>query len=220
MTSPKTSVARNYDSSRRRETAAGTRADVLAAAARLFVERGWAGTSMREIARAARVSVETVYAAVGPKGEVLRAVLDVAVVGDDESTPLRERPEFLIGLGTGSLEQRARAAADLLGVIMPRTAPLCRALQHGAAADPALADLLDTTLANQRVAAHTAAALLTEREPTALEVGTVHALFTESVYLLLTESSGWDNETYRAWVVETLVRQFTPSPHPTRKDSR
>ena len=55
-----TSPRRAYRSPRREQQAAETRSMVASAAARLFGERGWAATGMREVARAAGVSVETV----------------------------------------------------------------------------------------------------------------------------------------------------------------
>src|SRR5829696_4529614 len=69
---------RAYRSPRRQQQAAETRAAVLAAAVQLFGERGWAATGMREVARAAGVSVETVYAGFGSKSDLLLAALDVA----------------------------------------------------------------------------------------------------------------------------------------------
>jgi AcrR family transcriptional regulator len=58
---------RAYRSPRREQQAAETRSMVASAAARMFGERGWAATGMREVARAAGVSVETVYASFGPR---------------------------------------------------------------------------------------------------------------------------------------------------------
>ncbi|MCW2597450.1 MAG: TetR/AcrR family transcriptional regulator, partial [Jatrophihabitans sp.] len=68
--------------------AARTRAEVLSAASDLFVERGWSGTSIRDVARGAGVSVETVYASVGTKAELLKTAVEISVVGDDEPIPL------------------------------------------------------------------------------------------------------------------------------------
>ena len=79
---------RRYESPRRVEHAAQTRAAVLEAATALFGENGWAGTGMRDVARAAGVAVETVYANFGSKAELLLAALDVAVVGDTQPIPL------------------------------------------------------------------------------------------------------------------------------------
>jgi len=60
----------------------------------LVSERGWSGTGMCDVASAAGVSVETVYAHFRSMPELLQAALDVAVRGDDEPIPLAERPSF------------------------------------------------------------------------------------------------------------------------------
>ncbi|MGH9133320.1 MAG: TetR/AcrR family transcriptional regulator, partial [Ilumatobacteraceae bacterium] len=72
---------RPYRSTRRKQQAARTRSDVLAAAVRLFAEHGWSGSTLAAIAREADVAVETVYGAFGSKKGLLRAAMDVAVVG-------------------------------------------------------------------------------------------------------------------------------------------
>src|SRR4051794_30459371 len=109
---PTTSPRRAYDSSRRRALAADTRTAVLEAAAELFATRGWS-IGMRDIAKAAQVSVETVYATAGNKGELLLKVIDIGVVGDDEPVPLSDRPEFL-ALGEGDRAERVAAVARLI----------------------------------------------------------------------------------------------------------
>ena len=68
---------RSYDSSRRRELAAHTRSAVLEAARRLFLERGFAGATMSEIASEAGVSVQTVYKTFGNKPGLAKAVRDL-----------------------------------------------------------------------------------------------------------------------------------------------
>jgi AcrR family transcriptional regulator len=75
--------------------AAGTRAAVLAAAHRLFLEQGYAATTAQQVADAAGVSRATVFNSVGGKVALLRGCYDVAVVGDDEPVPLPQRPGLL-----------------------------------------------------------------------------------------------------------------------------
>ena len=67
---------RRYESPRRQEQAAQTRRDILAAAGTLFRERGYAGTSMPQIAAEAGVVVETVYRAFGSKAGLFREVIE------------------------------------------------------------------------------------------------------------------------------------------------
>ncbi|MBV8453994.1 MAG: TetR family transcriptional regulator, partial [Deltaproteobacteria bacterium] len=52
---------RTYDSTARKAAAQATRLAILSAARRLFLERGYAGTTMPTIAAAAGVALDTVY---------------------------------------------------------------------------------------------------------------------------------------------------------------
>src|SRR6516164_4613991 len=62
--------------SRRAEYAETTRRAVVAAARRLFTEKGYFATTVNEIAAAARVSPATVYAVNGGKQGLLRTLID------------------------------------------------------------------------------------------------------------------------------------------------
>src|SRR5258707_5333330 len=90
-------VKRPYDSRLRRERAEATRLAIAAAAGRLFAERGYAATSIEEIAAAAGVGRATVFNSVGGKPELLKKAYPFAVRGPTKaSTPLcpqaRSRP--------------------------------------------------------------------------------------------------------------------------------
>jgi len=60
-------VKRAYRSPRRKEQAEATRHAILEAALALFMEQGFSGTSIREVAERADVSEQTVYKAFGDK---------------------------------------------------------------------------------------------------------------------------------------------------------
>ncbi len=85
---------RRYSTVLRAEQTALTRRRILDAAGRLFVERGYLGTTLGAVARAAGVSVQTVYNVVGGKAALLKAVYDVTLAGDDEPVPMSGRPAF------------------------------------------------------------------------------------------------------------------------------
>jgi AcrR family transcriptional regulator len=63
-----------YNSPRRQEAAAITRQAILDAACQLFISRGYAATTVGDIAQAARVAPGTVYTSVGGKPKVLEAI--------------------------------------------------------------------------------------------------------------------------------------------------
>jgi AcrR family transcriptional regulator len=75
---------RHYDSSGRRAKAVRTRAAVVDAAARVFLERGYAGATMTHIAAAAGVAVETVYRSAPGKAGLLEAAVQAALAGSAE----------------------------------------------------------------------------------------------------------------------------------------
>lgn len=70
-----TAPASRYRSPRREDAAAATRAAILDAARELFMTRGYAAVTVPEIAKAARVATQTVYASAGGKSGVLAALL-------------------------------------------------------------------------------------------------------------------------------------------------
>src|SRR5215211_3563003 len=75
----------------RRERSRVTRARVVDAAGRLFVEHGYVATTIEDVAERAGVAVQTVYYVFGTKPNLLSAVLDASIVGDVEPVPVVER---------------------------------------------------------------------------------------------------------------------------------
>src|ERR1700682_3004952 len=82
---------RPYDTSHRREAAAETRKAVVAAASKLFADRGYAATTMTAIAAAAGVALDTVYASVGPKPVLFRHLIETAISGRDQPAVAEDR---------------------------------------------------------------------------------------------------------------------------------
>lgn len=72
-------MAGRYHSPRREDAAAATRAAILHHARELFLERGYAATTVPEIAQAARVAPQTVYASTGGKAAMFAELLKPAI---------------------------------------------------------------------------------------------------------------------------------------------
>ena len=87
-------VKRPYRSARRREQAGETRQRIIRAAHDLFVNQGYGRTTMADVANAAGVAVETVYAAFRNKPTLLRQVWYATFRGDEQDIRLLDRPEI------------------------------------------------------------------------------------------------------------------------------
>lgn len=196
---------RAYRSPRRQQQAEETRASVLEAATRLFGERGWAATGIRDVAREAGVSVETVYANFRTKSDLLMAALDVAVVGDAEPVPLDRRAEFA-ALGHGNREKRTRAAARLVTDIHRRTAGVNLALREAAASDPALDRLMREREEGRRSNVEEGMALVVGHPVTPEQADALWAVLDIGVYRMLTDLRGWTPHQYETWLANAIDR--------------
>ena len=85
--------SRPYNSPLRAEQADQTRQRILTAAHDLFLERGYAGTKVQDVATAAGVSPDTIYVSLGGKKGLLEGVWAMAVTGplDPDGRDQRER---------------------------------------------------------------------------------------------------------------------------------
>lgn len=158
---------------------------------------------MREIAASAGVAVETVYAMVGSKAEILIRLVDVAVVGDDEPVPLRDRPEYA-RISKGSRAARSRAVAELIWDVNTRIGGLERAVQQGAAVDESFAAMQAESRARQMRGVREAFEQMGIPSPTEEQVIGILAVTCSDVYMLLTREIGVDRETYVGWLAATV----------------
>src|SRR5690242_4987060 len=108
---------------------------ICAAAGRLFAARGYLGTSIDDIAAEAGVARPTVFAAVGPKATILKAVVDRAMAGDDRPLAVADRPWFIDALQEPDPARAVRLHVRNVCSIVQRVAPLLRALEIAASVD-------------------------------------------------------------------------------------
>lgn len=130
------SAPRRYDASWRRAQARETQRHIAETARALFLERGYGATSIRDIAHAAGVAVQTIYNAFEGKPAIVARIADMAIVGDDEPVALVDRPYVqAIQQGTDA-DVMVREWAALCRGIFSRFLPLLPILAEAAAADP------------------------------------------------------------------------------------
>ena len=208
-------VKRRYDSNRRQAQAAETRAAVIRAARNLFIERGYGHTTVQDIANAVGVSVETIYASIGRKPDLLHRAWDITVGGDDQDIVFHERPEVMAMRAEPDLTRRLRLHAAFSTQTAQRIAPFQLMVQAAAGADPAAATMLEE-MGRQRlvgisVMAAEAAATgqLAVSEEECRDV--MWSMTDGMLWHRLVRERGWTNERYAEWLgdlwVDRLVKK-------------
>jgi AcrR family transcriptional regulator len=193
---------------RRDIQAAATRDEIVDAARRLMLERGYVPTSISEIAAEAGVSVQTIYNSVGAKAELLSAVLDVMAAGE----AARQVPQIM--------RERVAQAPDLRSVIAvladwfvevnERTADIHRVISQAAAVDHQAAEI-ERRRATQRLRNYSEAAAelrkrhgLTAGQADHEAAASIFSIGHPQVYRSLVVDLGWSVASYREWLEKTL----------------
>ena len=209
---------RRYDSTRRQEQARENGRAVLEAAHRLFLERGYAATTVRAIAAGAGVSVETVYKAFGNKPGLVKAVVDVAIVGDDEPVPMLQRDRVRRMEGEPDPRRKLEMYGEHLTDSAPRRVPVELLVRAAAASDAGAAEVWDQLEAERLTGMAFFARHLYEGGHLRPGVSVDEArdvLWTYNsaeVYELLVMRRGWAPERYGRWVAGALAAALLPHP--------
>jgi AcrR family transcriptional regulator len=203
-------VKRSYDATRRAEAAARTRTSILGAARRLFLERGYAATSMAAIAEASGVALDTVYAAVGRKPAVVRLLVETAISGTSQAVPAEERDYVVAIRATDDAVEKIDLYAAAMREISARLAPLLAILQQAAHKEAELATLWSSIserrAANMRLFAADLAAVAPLRVAVSQAADIVWATNSPELYLLLVGQRGWTPDAYERFLADAWAR--------------
>ena len=205
-----------YQSRLRAEQAAATRRLVLDAATRLFLERGYVGTSIDAIAEEAGVGRSTVFAAAGGKPWLLKTACDRAIVGDDQPMSFAERPEALKLLTMTDPAEIVTGYARQLSDAHQRVSPIYEVVRSAAGVDPEV-DELWTQIGQERLAGARQIATLLRRKG-GLRSGVSVARASDIIWIFndpglhhaLVGVRGWRQAKYRDWLAESLKSQLLP----------
>ena len=192
------------------------RAAVVEAAWSLFLERGYGGTTIEAISELADVPPATVYRLFSSKHGVLKALLDVSIVGDDEDVPMADRPRVQTVLAESDPPAQLAGFVAITAQVNTRIAPLYRILVSAAGTDPDAAALLDALTRQRQQGQRLIARSLARagalrpglRERDAADI--IHALLSPDLYQLLVIDRGWNTTRYQPWLTELLVDQLLP----------
>lgn len=180
-----------------------TRDEILGAARRLFAEKGYSRTTVRDIAEAAGVSSQTVYDSIGSKQAIVARLNDLIDAEADIENIVST------GVRSGNAEQVLAVQAKVVRSILENCGDIVRALVSGAAAEPELALVLAEGHRRHVEGAQRIVGLLQElgaldeSVTTEAAVNTLAATTDASFALLLADGYGWSLDAIESWVIAT-----------------
>ena len=192
-------------SNRRQKQAAATRQDILAAARRLFADRGYVATSMTAIAEEAETAVQTIYDSVGPKKAIVLALVDmqeeeVGVGGFVKRLVATQDPREAVGI-----------LVEMTRTFMEQTGDVFVALMSAAPTESDVAAAWEKTNRNHRTGAQFVARKLADlgalRDGVTVEraADVLGGLSWGTTWLQFIRVYGWSFDECEAWLRQTLV---------------
>jgi AcrR family transcriptional regulator len=206
-------VKRDLRAARRAET----EARLVEAASDLFVARGYAATTLSDVADRAGLAPRTVYLHFATKADVLQRCVGIAMAGDAEPIAIADRDPMTDAMTAPTLEARIELMASITATLMSRAGPLLDVAQQAAATEPTIAaaaqagrDQTRRTLTEFWRRADRDGLLPARCDLTWLS-DTATLLAHADTYLLATKTTRWDITTYRQWLATTWTRLVASS---------
>src|SRR5215212_4244181 len=209
----------------RADQAVATRRRIVEAAGRFFLRDGYAATTLQQIADEAGVAVQTVYFHFRNKRTLVKELVDIAAVGDEQPVALLDRP-WVDELRTApggpeTVTVWLRTSREIFG----RAAPILRIVRDAAGSDPEMAAQWEINQ-QQRHTAHRALAEILDAKG-ALRPGLtvdeaadiLFALVSLEIYVLLTVERGWAPEQWERWAARTVSNAVLTEPDRPTDDS-
>jgi AcrR family transcriptional regulator len=209
---------RRYNASGRAEQARRSRDHVLRKAERVFLERGYAGTTVAAIAAEAGVSVETVYKAFGGKAGLVRAIYDRGLIGT-AAVPAYQRSDEMRARETDP-KTIMREWGLLTAEVAALVTPIRLLIRSASATDAELATLLEDSDTERldRMLHH--ARFLHERGYLRDDVTLAEAadiLWTCSsaeLYELLVVKRNWPRQRFARYITDFMIAALLPDQQP------
>ena len=210
--SEKARAKRRYDSAGRRRQAEATRARVVAAATRVFLEHGYAGATIPAIAAEADVALQTVYRAAPGKAGLLAVAVTAAVAGGSSraALPVEERPAIRAIIEEPDPSKQLHLYAHTQPGIWERVGPLQRVLEAAARSEPDLRKLQQEQDSERHAGLTRFGRLLEEHGALRADLTPERAadiimtLASFATYDTLVTTRRWTHDQYETWLADTL----------------
>lgn len=198
---------RTYDASGRQARARQQRVSTLECARHLFLEHGYAATTVESIAEAAGVSVATIYKSYGGKAGLARGVCSQALAGEGP-VPAEQRSDAL--RVAVDLPTMIEGWGALVAEVSPLVSPLLLLLRSAAETDDEAATLyaeLDQARLDRMAdnAQHLAERQLRANVTAAQARDVLWLCSSPELYELLVQQRGWTPRQLGRFVTDTIT---------------
>jgi AcrR family transcriptional regulator len=203
---------RIYRSARRDEQARRTRQRIIEAARERFLASGYTTTTMRGIATAAGVAVQTVELTFGTKRALFKAVIDATIAGDDEPIPMLQREQAKAAEATADIETFLAIVGQTVQTVAERVAGILAVLDEAASVDDEITALARELDAQRAMTAAWILRGITERASLRAELShdtaldTIWLLMDPVVFRRLTRNRGWSADKFQHWFTDGIQR--------------
>lgn len=200
-----------HRSSRRQRQALATRDDIVRAARKLFAERGYAHVAMADIAREADVAVQTIYASVGTKRDLVFAMLEL--IDDESGVPVLARR--IVEAPTPP--EALAACVHLTRQMQERVGDVIAALFSAGMVDADAAAASQNGLARHRQGAASTAQRISAlgglRDGMTVEkaAAVIAVMTSTAVYKQFRGEFGWSFDECEGWIVTSLETLLFPA---------
>ena len=194
--------------------AARTRTRILEAASELFLERGYARTTMKDIAAQANVARDTVHAIFGSKARVLTALIDLRLVPDGTVANVTQTPDAQAVRDEVDQHKQIELFAKFIAGISTELRPVFEILRTASAVEPEMAEVFEEMdrfrLSNMQTYAQWIAARGPLRVSSRQAGEIIWALASLDVGRMLCDEIGWTESEHARWLSDTLIRTLLP----------
>ena len=196
---------------------------MLRAAQQAFIERGYAGARMTDIAEDAGVAVQTLYFTFHTKPELLQACYELAVLGENDPAPPPEQPWYAATVSSATGPKAIEHFAQGVAAIIARVAVLddvVRSARH----EPDAARVREH---NEQLRRNGYGAIVEHlanrfglRNGVDIRIGTdlLLTLAGPATYRPLVVDYGWPHDQYVTWLTAALTDQLLASKNPKNRN--
>ena len=200
---------------------------LVEAATELFVERGYAATTLADVAEHAGLAPRTLYLRFPTKADLLLRCVGVAIASDTHEVPIAERAWMTDTMTAPSLSDRLGLMAAATATMMHRSGDLLRVAQQAAATEPTIAAAVQAGRSETRRVLGEFWRRLDDDGllPSGCDVEwlteTATLLAHAETFLLLQSTNEWDIPRYQEWLERSWTRLIVGGAAPferTRRD--